>query len=53
MAVLKIDSIYKQGKNYHPQTYVENCKYTDVEKKNNAACCVMMMMDFLRSKKKG
>ena len=22
-AVLKIDSVYKQGKNYHPQVYVE------------------------------
>ena len=32
-AVLKIDYVYKQGKNYHPQTYVEECKYTDVEKK--------------------
>ena len=31
-AILKIDSIYKQGKNYHPQTYVEGCKYTDAEK---------------------
>ena len=30
-AVLKIDSVYKQGKNYHPQTYVEECIYTDVE----------------------
>ena len=30
-AVLKIDSAYKQGKNYHPQTYVEECKYTDAE----------------------
>ena len=30
--VLKIDSVYKQGKNYHPQTYVEECKYTDAEK---------------------
>ena len=28
-AVLKIDSVYKQGKNYHPQVYVEECKYTD------------------------
>ena len=28
-AVLKIDSIYKQGKNYHPQVYVEECKYTN------------------------
>ena len=31
-AVLKIDSVYKQGKSYHPQTYVEERKYTDVEK---------------------
>ena len=30
-AILKIDSVYKQGKNYHPQTYVEECIYTDVE----------------------
>ena len=35
-AVLKIDSIYKQGKNYHPQTYVEGCKYTDVEKQQRS-----------------
>ena len=32
-AVLKTDSVYKQGKNYHPQIYVEECKYTDAEKK--------------------
>ena len=32
MAVLKIDSVYKQGKNYHAQTCVQDCKYTDVEK---------------------
>ena len=31
-AFLKIDSVYKQGKNYHPQTYIEECIYTDVEK---------------------
>ena len=30
-AVLKIDSIYKQGKNYPPLVYVEECKYTDAE----------------------
>ena len=28
-AVLKIDSVYKQGKNYHPQVYVKECKYTN------------------------
>ena len=26
-AVLKIDSVYKQGKNYYPQTYIEECIY--------------------------
>ena len=30
-AVLKIDSVYKQGKNYHPDVYVEKCKYNDAE----------------------
>ena len=30
-AVLKTDSVYKKGKNYHPQVYVEACKYTDIE----------------------
>ena len=28
-AVLKVDSVYKQGKNYHPQVYVEDCNYDD------------------------
>ena len=28
-AVLKIDSVYKQSKNCHPQVYVEECKYTN------------------------
>ena len=32
-ALLKIDSVYKQDKNYHPKTYVEESKYTDVENK--------------------
>ena len=32
-AVLKIDSVHKQAKNYPPQTYVEECKYTDGENK--------------------
>ena len=30
-AVLKIDSVYKQGKNYHSQVYVEECKYSDAK----------------------
>ena len=35
-AVLKVDSVYKQSKNYHPQTYVEKCKYSDVEKQQRS-----------------
>lgn len=31
IAVLKIDSVYKQSKNYHMQVYVEECKYADAE----------------------
>ena len=30
-AVLKIDSVYKQGKNHHSQVCIEECKYTNVE----------------------
>ena len=37
-AVLKIDSVYKQGKNYHPQVYVEECKYTDT---GNQQCSML------------
>ena len=32
-AVLKIDSVYKQGKSYYPQTYLEECKYNVAENK--------------------
>ena len=38
MAALKIDSVYKQRKNYHPQVYVEECKYTDAE---NQKCSML------------
>ena len=41
-AVLKIDSVYKQGKNYHPQVYVEECKYTDAENQQ----CSMLIDDY-------
>ena len=34
-AVLKIDSVYKQGKNYHSQTYIDECIYNDVEKQKS------------------
>ena len=37
MAVLKIDSVYKQGQNYHRQ--VEECEYTNAEK------CSMLSVD--------
>ena len=30
-AVLKVDSVYKQKKNYHSQVYIEEFKYTDAE----------------------
>ena len=36
--VLKIDSVYQQGKSYHPQVYVEECKYTDAE---NQQCSML------------
>ena len=36
--VLKIDSVYKQGKNYHTQVYVEERKYTNVE---NQQCSML------------
>ena len=34
-AVLEINFIYKQGKNYYPQVYVEECKCNDAEKQCN------------------
>ena len=40
-AVLKIDSAYKQGKNYHPQVYVDKCKHNDAESQQ----CNMMSDD--------
>ena len=37
-AALKIGSVYKQSKNYHPQVYVEECKYTNAE---NQQCSML------------
>ena len=49
-AVLKIDSVYKQGKNYHPQVYIEECKHSDAE---NQQCSMLSDDDgFVRCKKK-
>ena len=36
--MLKTDSVYKQGKNYHPQVHVEECKYADAE---NQQCSML------------
>ena len=41
-ALLRIDSVYKQGKNYHPQVYVEECKYTYAENRQ----CNMLSNDY-------
>ena len=38
-AVLRMDSVYKQDKNYHPQVYVEECKYTDAENQQCNMLC--------------
>ena len=50
MAVLQIDSVYKQGKSYHPQVYVEECKYADSK---NRKCNLLSDddEDFLKYKK--
>ena len=37
-AVLKIDSVYKQGKDYHPQVYIEESKYINAE---NQQCSML------------
>ena len=29
--VLKVNSVYKQSKNYYPRVYVEECKYIDAK----------------------
>ena len=33
-AVLKIDYVYKQGKNHHPHVYFEECKYSNAGKQH-------------------
>ena len=49
--VLKIASVYRQGKNHHPQYTLKNVN-TLMQKTNNAAYWVIMMMNFSRCKKK-
>ena len=50
-AVLKIAFVYKQGKNYHPQVYVEECKYTDAKSQQCNMLSDQMLMDILRCKR--
>ena len=33
--VIKIDSVYRQGMNHHSQVYLEQCKYTTIEKQQH------------------
>ena len=33
LSLILIDSVYKKGKNYHPQVFLEECKYIVTEKK--------------------
>ena len=37
-AILKIDSVYSQGKNFHPQAYLEECKYLE----NHTQTCTLL-----------
>ena len=36
--MLKADSVYKLGKNYNPQVYVEECKCTNAESQRWRKC---------------
>ena len=38
-AILKIDSIYSQGKNFDPQAYLEECKYIE----NDTQTCTLLI----------
>ena len=40
-AMLKIDSVYKQGKYFYPQVYVEDCKCIEAENQQ----CNMLSKD--------
>ena len=31
-AVIEIDFIYRQGKNHYPEVYLQECKYTTIQK---------------------
>ena len=36
-AILQINSVYKQGTNYYPQVYVQECKYKEIPQKYHQA----------------
>ena len=40
-AILKIESVYNQGKNFYPQAYLEECKYIE----NNTQICTLLLSD--------
>ena len=40
-AILKIDSVYNQGKIFYPQAYLEECKYIE----NNTQTCTLLLSD--------
>ena len=35
LSVILIDSVFKTGKNYYPQVFLEECKYMAKEKKES------------------
>ena len=37
-AILKIESVYNQGKNFYPQAYLEECKYIE----NSTQTCTLL-----------
>ena len=37
-AILKIKSVYNQGKNFYPQAYLEECKYIE----NSTQTCTLL-----------
>ena len=38
VTVLKIDSVYNQSKNYHPQVHIKDCKYINAESQQCYLC---------------
>ena len=49
-AVLKNSFIYKQGRNFHPEVYIVETKYSGAKSRCGACRVIQMMMEFLRYK---